>query len=90
MTVSQLYALYLSGHREAWHATDGGVLRPFEIAVDAKCVTPLERLILELALHDATNGTPVRSLDSFEAALAQGAEVLARLGARVDLLDEAA
>ncbi len=94
MTISQLYALYCAGHAEAWRVCDGGVLRAFEVAVSRGKLTDLERLILELALHDATNGTPARTRQGFDRAVAQGADLLRRLGFRPDTredgLDEAA
>lgn len=83
MTVFQLYSLYRAGYAEAWRTSDGGLLRPHEVAVNAAGVTALERLILELALHDATNGTPVRSREGFARAVAQGADVLGPLGLRL-------
>jgi hypothetical protein len=83
MTVSHLYALYCAGH-----ATARGVVEltsdPLEVAVSGAAVSDLERLILELALLDATNGTPARSRPGFERALAQGADVLAPLGLVLD------
>ncbi len=39
--------------------------------------------MLEFALHDATNGTPARSRDAFERALAEATDLLERLGVRV-------
>lgn len=95
MTVSQLHALYCAGHAEAWRVSDGGVLRAFELSVSRGGLTDLERLILELALHDATNGTPARTRQGFDRAIAHGAGLLERLGLRLDpgadvALDEAA
>jgi hypothetical protein len=84
VTVSQLFALYRAGYEEAWRTSDGGVLRPFEVSVNGAGLADLERLILELALHDATNGTPQRSLAAFRRALAQGADVLGKLGLRLE------
>ena len=95
MTVSQLYALYCAGHAEARslvHAAGS----PDELSVSGAGVTALERLILELALLDATNGTAARTRRGFERALQQGADVLSALGlalhgrAPVPVLDEAA
>ena len=83
MTVSQLHSLYCAGHAEAWRTSDGGMLRAFEVSVNGAGLTDVERLILELALHDATNGTPARSRQSFDRALEQGADVLERLGIRL-------
>jgi hypothetical protein len=83
MTIAQLYALYRAGHAEARTVSDGGVLRAFEISVRAEGLTALERLILEFALHEATNGTPARSRASFDRAVEQGADLLIPLGLRV-------
>jgi hypothetical protein len=80
VTVSQLHALYCAGHAEARRVSDGGVLRDFEVSVNAAGITALERVILELALHDATNGTPMRSPQAFDRAVLQGAELLGSLG----------
>jgi hypothetical protein len=81
MTISQLYSLYRAGHAAARSFT-GLVSEPLELAVRGEGVAALERLILELALLDATNGTPARSLRAFERALEQGADVLVPLGLR--------
>ena len=84
MTVSQLYALYCAGHAEARglvHASSA----PGELSVSGAEVSTLERLILELALLDATNGTAQRTLRAFERALEQGRDVLDALGLAADL-----
>lgn len=77
MTVSQLHALYCAAHahvRLRWPVPSG------ELVVDCGRLTALERLILELALLDATNGTAARSLDAFTRALEHGEKVLAAIG----------
>jgi hypothetical protein len=84
MTVSQLYALYCAGHAEA-RSMVHGIPSPDELTVSGAGVTALERLILELALLDATNGTPVRTRRGFQRALEQGADVLSALGLATDL-----
>jgi hypothetical protein len=84
MTVSQLYALYRAGHAEARGIVHAGVLRASDVSVGGASITQLEHVILELALHDATNGTAMRSPESFERAVEQGAELLLSLGLRVD------
>jgi hypothetical protein len=84
MTVSQLYSLYCAGHAEARTLSHGGALRALEVSVSGVGLTALERLILEFALHDVTNGTPVRSRQSFDRAVAQGADLLGGLGLCVD------
>jgi hypothetical protein len=99
MTVSQGYSLYRAGHAEARSAADAGILRASEVSVRGAGLTPLERVILELALHDATNGTAMRTPDSFGRAVEQGADLLRTLGLRIEshgrragapVLDEAA
>lgn len=65
-----------------------GLVDAFEMSVNGADLTELERLILEFALYDATNGTPMRSRQSFDRALEQGAELLARLGLRLDARGE--
>lgn len=84
MTVALLYCLYCTGYAEAWRISDGGVLRAFELSVNGRGFTDLERLILELALHDATDGAPMRSRRSFDRAIEQGAQLLESLGLHVD------
>ncbi len=84
MTIDQLHALYRAAHAEARRVSEGGVLRSFEVSVNGTGVTPLERLMLEFALHDATNGTPARSRERFERALEQGADLLGSLGLRLE------
>ncbi len=84
MTLSQLYALYRAGHAEARRISEGGVLRAFEVSVNGIGIGALERLVLEFALHDATNGTPVRTPEGFVRAVEQAPELFARLGLRPD------
>lgn len=81
MTVPQLHALYCAAHAEARRLSPRP---PQHLTVDCTGVTALERLILELALLDATNGTPARSLQVFTRALEDGAGVLVRLGLRIE------
>jgi hypothetical protein len=83
VTVSQLYSLYCAGHAEAWALSDG-LLRALEIVVAGSGLAQLERVILQLALLDATNGTPMRSRRSFELAIEQGAKLLRTFGLRLD------
>jgi hypothetical protein len=80
----QLHSLYCAGYVEARRVSDGGVLRAFEISIRGTGLSTLERLILEFALHDATNGTPMRDRRAFDRALAEGAELLAGLGMRFE------
>jgi hypothetical protein len=85
MTVSQLYALYCAGHAEA-RSLVRAIPSCDDLAVSGAGVTALERLILELALLDATNGTAQRTRLGFERALADGADVLSALGLSRDRL----
>ena len=82
MTVSHLYALYCAGHAQAHIAADVGARS--DLYVHGAGLDDLERLILELALLDATNGTAMRSRRGFERALEQGGDVLRALGLRPD------
>ncbi len=82
MTIAQLYSLYCTGHAEAWKVSEGGVLRAHEVFVTGTGITALERLMLEFALHDATNGTPARSREAFERAVQQASDLLANFGLR--------
>ena len=82
MTLDQLYALYRTAHAEAWRVTEGGTLRAFEVSVRGAGVTVVERLILEFALHDATNGTPARAREDFDRAIRQAPELFGGLDVR--------
>ncbi len=84
MTMAQLYSLYRAGHAEAWTVSEGGVLRAHEVSVNGAGLTSLERLILEFALHDATNGTPARSREGFERAVEQASDLLTSFGLRAE------
>ncbi len=91
MTVSMLYGLYCSGHRDVMRLLAVGFSeRALERCVSRAGVTALERVILELALHDATNGTPMRSRERFDRAVEQGAPLLRSLGLRLDRQERAA
>lgn len=83
MTVSQLFALYRAAHAEARRLSDGGVASACELqVVDGEGLTRLERVIVELALHDLTDGRPVRTWREFERAVEQGTDLLRALGLR--------
>lgn len=84
VTVSQLYSIYCAAYAEVPTISEGGRLRPFEISLNAPGLSRLERVIHELALHDATNGTPMRSRPAFNRAVEQGAAVLRGLGLSLD------
>ena len=83
MTVSQLYSLYRAGHAEARRTLDA-CARAHELSVSGAALTRLERVVLELALLDATNGTAMRSTESFGRAVEHGADLLRSLGLRVE------
>ncbi|HTP50722.1 MAG TPA: hypothetical protein VMK42_08500 [Anaeromyxobacteraceae bacterium] len=78
MTSYQLYAIYVGAYSDS---------SPFAERADGggrSCSPPtwlgsIERAIAELAAHDATNGTPMRSKREFDRSLEEGAELLERL-----------
>jgi hypothetical protein len=80
VTVSQLHSLYCAGHTDARRLSAGTALGTFELTVNGAGLTPLERVILEFALHDVTNGTAMRSREAFARAIEQGADLLRGLG----------
>ena len=84
MTVSQLYALYRAGHAQARRRADELDIAPADLEVRPTGLTALESVILQLALHDVTNGTALRSLPSFERAIQDGADLLRSLGLRLE------
>ena len=78
-----IYALYCAAYREAVLRSD----RPgvaLCLAHLGRGATPLEWVIVQLALHDLTNGTPQRSRPRFDRALREGAALLRSLGLRLD------
>jgi hypothetical protein len=83
VTVSMIYALYRSAYAAAARlaAAPG---QPRDLSVVARGLTALERAIVELALHDLTNGTPARCRARFDRAVEQGADLLRSLGLRPD------
>jgi len=83
VTVSMIYALYRSAYAAATRlaAAPG---HPPDLTVVARGLTALERAIVELALHDLGNGTPVRCRARFDRAVEQGADLLRGLGLRPD------
>jgi len=79
LTPSMIYALYCAAYGEAVLRYD----RPGEalsMADVARGLTPLEWVIVQLALHDLTNGTPLRSRPHFDRAVRDGATLLRSLG----------
>jgi hypothetical protein len=81
MTNHELYAIYLLAYADASHFRSGGLpSAPSRLASRLRQMISVEHTIEELARHEATNGTPVRSRAAFERALADGARVLGALG----------
>jgi hypothetical protein len=81
MTTHDLYAIYLVAYGEASHFRSGGLPAiPGGLASRLRRMLSVERTIEELARHDASNGTPIRSRAAFERALVDGAQVLQGLG----------
>jgi len=77
MTNHELYAIYLLAYADASHFRSGGLpSAPSRLASRLRQMISVEHPIEELARHEATNGTPVRSRAAFERALADGAHVL--------------
>jgi hypothetical protein len=73
MTTEQLYAVYRRSYRD-FDRELGAPASPGESRV--------ESIVAEFAVHDALNGTPLRSLEQFAAAVATGLEALGPLGLR--------
>jgi len=83
LTPSIIYGLYCAAYREAVLRSDQpGVA--LCLAHLSRGATPLEWVIVQLALHDLTNGTPQRSRPRFDRALREGATLLRSLGLRLD------
>jgi len=77
MTNHELYVIYLLAYADASHFRSGGLPSgPGRLASRLRQMISVEHTIEELARHEATNGTPVRSRAAFERALADGAHVL--------------
>jgi len=77
MTVHDLYAIYLLAYAEASHFHSGALPNaPSQPASRLRQMISVEHTIEELARHEATNGTPMRSRAAFERALADCARVL--------------
>jgi hypothetical protein len=73
MTTAQAYAVYCRCYRD-FDRELRAPASPGESRV--------ESIVAEFAAHDALNGTPLRSLAQFEAAVATGLEALEPLGLR--------
>ena len=81
MTNHDLFAIYLLAYAESSHFRSGGLpSAPSRLASRFRQMISVEQTIEELARHEATNGTPVRSRAAFERALADGARVLRGVG----------
>jgi hypothetical protein len=72
MTTSELYAVYCQAYAD-YDQSLGEV-----VGVAAR--TAIERAIVEFAVEDAANGTPVRSREQFTRAVETGLAALAPLG----------
>lgn len=73
MTARQLYAIYVRSYADATRMFHAGTrTAEVEFARQAPRVTEPERLIATLALHDVTDGKPLRQAASFERALQNG------------------
>jgi hypothetical protein len=80
MTNHELYAIYLLAYADASHFRSGGLpSAPSRLVSRLRQMISVEHTIEELARHEATNGTPVRSRAAFERALSDGARVLRAL-----------
>jgi hypothetical protein len=67
LTTAHLYAVYCRSYRD--FDRDLGVLATFD-------GSRAESIVAELAAHDALNGTPLRSREQFERAVAAGLDAL--------------
>jgi len=74
MTTSELYAVYCQAYAD-YDPSLGEV-------VGATPRTAIERAIVEFAVGDAANGTPLRSREQFYKAVSTGLAALAPLGLR--------
>lgn len=90
MDVLQAHSLYCAGHASARGLSAGAALGATDLYVSGAGLTPLERVLLEFALHDVTNGTAMRSLESFARAVEEGADLLRTLGLRSGASPESA
>lgn len=80
MTTSQLYAIYVSAYADAARLfADGAHVDEVEFAGRVQGLSAAEQAVATFALHDATNGTPIRSRANFERAVENAAPVLDRL-----------
>jgi len=82
VTNHQLYAVYVGAYFDSSHFVAEGETARRASARQRARLSPTERAIADLAVHDATNGTPMRSEAQFARCLAEGAPLLRRLGLR--------
>lgn len=75
MTTSELFAVYCQAYAEY-----DPTLRDASPAIVAR--SAIERAIVEFAVEDAANGTPRRSREAFDRAVAAGLAALGPLGLR--------
>lgn len=82
MTTAQLYALYVRAYRDAPRLLGAGVELADLEGAGPSPRPPVARVVALLALHDVSDGRPLRSRALFERAVAQGERALAPLGLR--------
>jgi len=80
MTSTDLYTIYVHAYAESSHF-EGDRLPgpPAGLSLRLRRMLSVERTIVELARHDATNGTPRRTRGDFERTLHAGRRALAGL-----------
>jgi len=82
VTNYSLYAIYVGAYSDSSHFADDGDGALRAIARQSAWLSAIERAIAELAAHDATNGTPMRSKAQFDRCLEDGALLLQKLEVR--------
>jgi hypothetical protein len=81
MTTQHLYAIYAGAYADASHFHDeGDGRRASDFTRRRDALSSVERTIVALAVHDATNGTPRRSPWAFGRAIREGGPLLGRIG----------
>jgi hypothetical protein len=77
VTIPHLYALYAGAYADSSHFHAERLAgRATDFARRRLPLTSIELAIVELAIHDATNGTPLRSPRAFWRALEHGGTIL--------------
>ncbi len=80
MTSADLYAIYVDAYAESSHFHGEQMpTAPPGLRRRLRRMLFVERTIVELGRHDATNGTPRRSRDDFERTLLEGRQALSGL-----------